>query len=255
MNDMVQLGCHFRQIIAAPMATVLLHCEAVAPLFSFVVALSVSALFVFARLQQARRVSRVSANTAHVPAVLYVKVDQRPPQIDIQSPSAPLDNDAEFVNTNVFQQQVSMQSDEDMGLASGTTIACTPRAYTRDFEVVEAALALSWTRAQTCSPSSLIQKSEILKLENTFTACESDICFLERRLESLSEASSAWLAHEAADLKGEFLQLSRRLEALIADALENACARMPGAGPIFEQSTQFMDRVAQLMQQCEIQAS
>lgn len=243
MNDMVQPGCHFRQVIAAPMATIFLRCKAVAPIFSFVVALSVSALFVFGRLQHARRVNRVSANTAHVPAVLYVKVDQRPPQIDIQSPSAPLDSDAEF------------ESDEDMVLASGTNTAFTPRACTRTSEVVEDAPAWSWTRAQSCSPTSLIQKSEILELEKTFTACESDICFLERRFESLSGASSAWLAHEAADLKGQFLQLSHRLEALIADALEKACARMPGAGPIFEQSTQFMDRVAQLLQQCEVQAS
>jgi hypothetical protein len=236
------------------MATIFLRCEAVATIFSFVVAFSVSALFVFARLQHARRVNRASANTAHVPAVLHVKLDQRSRQVDILSPSAPLESDAEPVNANSFQQPVSMQIDEDMVLANRTDIAFN-RACTGMSAEVEDAPAWSWTRAQSCSPTSLIQKSEILKLEKTFTACESDMRFLERRFESLSEASSAWLAHEAADLKGLFLELSHRLEALIADALEKACGRMPGAGPIFEQSTQFMDRVAQLMQKCEVQPS
>lgn len=251
MNDMVQPGYHFRQIIAAPMATMFLRCEAVATIFSFAVALLVSALFVFARVQHARRINRISANNAHVPAVLHVKVDQLSPQFDIQSPSAPLDSDAEFTNANVLQQPVSMQSDEDIVLASGTDIAFN-RACSGTLAGVEDAPAWSWTRAQSCSPTSLIQKSEILKLEKTFTACESDIRFLERRLESLSEVSSAWLAHETADLKGQFLELSHRLEALIADALEKACDRIPGAGPIFEQSTQFMDRVAQLMQRWQV---
>lgn len=254
MNDMVQAGCRFSEIIATPMASIFLRYEAVARIFSFVVALSVSALFVYARLQHARRVNRVSANTAHVPAARYVKVDQHPTQFDMLSPSAPLDSSVELVTANFLHQPVSMQSDEDMILGSGTDIAFN-RACTGTLAEVEDGPAWSWTRAQSCSPTSLIQKSEILKLEKTFRACESDIQFLERRLESLSEASSAWLIHEAADLKGQFVQLSHRLEALIADALEKACDRMPGAGPIFEQASQFMDRVAQLMQRCQVQAS
>eukprot|EP00931_Biecheleriopsis_adriatica_P049662 TRINITY_DN2872_c0_g1_i2.p1 TRINITY_DN2872_c0_g1~~TRINITY_DN2872_c0_g1_i2.p1 ORF type:complete len:297 (+),score=42.12 TRINITY_DN2872_c0_g1_i2:66-956(+) len=122
----------------------------------------------------------------------------------------------------------------------------SPRASTSAEEGDPDSLLL-WERAHSGTPTSLDQKSKMAELEHSLSAFGSAFRSLELRMDTCKPAGK----EETMALKSELLDLSKRLDILMQDAMVEVCNRLPGASHIFGEASAYMDRMAQLFQLCE----